>query len=183
MNIFGPPDVEKLKAKNDIKGLIKALQYNKKEDYGEAASIRIDAAKALGELRVEQAIPLLIENLNNSHQGLSEPTFTALEKIGKPAVPWLISACHSGITYKTIELLGELRDVQAVEVLITSLTHGDEYDRSKAATALGMIGDKRSVPFLINALNQPFRDVVNAAAIALGELGDPRAVAPLGELI
>ena len=183
MNLFGPPDVEKLKAKKDINGLIKALQYKKKEDYGEPVSIRMDAAKALGELRAEQAIPLLIEKLNHNHNGLSAAAYTALEKIGKPAVPWLIAACRAGITFKTIELLGELRDVQAVEVLIISLTHGDEYDRSNAAKALGMIGDKRAVPFLINALNQDSSSVVKASASALGELGDPRAVAPLGELI
>ena len=28
--LFGPPDVENLKAKKDVKGLIKALKYKKK---------------------------------------------------------------------------------------------------------------------------------------------------------
>ena len=42
MPLFGPPNVEKLKAKGNVKGLIKALDYKKD------ASVRRAAAKALG---------------------------------------------------------------------------------------------------------------------------------------
>ena len=42
-NFFGPPNIEKLKEKRDVKGLIKALSHKE-------WNIRRDAAKALGEL-------------------------------------------------------------------------------------------------------------------------------------
>ncbi len=41
MGLFGPPNVEKLKEKRDMNGLIKALSYEKD------AYIRLKAAKAL----------------------------------------------------------------------------------------------------------------------------------------
>ncbi len=44
MPLFGPPDVSKLKAKKDIKGIVKALYYKKD------SSVQCDAADALGEL-------------------------------------------------------------------------------------------------------------------------------------
>ena len=33
MPLFGPPDVEKLKAKKNVKGLIKALRYKRTQKY------------------------------------------------------------------------------------------------------------------------------------------------------
>ena len=44
MPLLGPPDVEKLKAKKDVKGLIKALRYEKD------VKVRYSAAVALGQL-------------------------------------------------------------------------------------------------------------------------------------
>ena len=54
MLFFGPPNIEKLKAKRDVKGLIKALGYQK--DY----FVRKAAAMALGEIMDPRAIKPLI---------------------------------------------------------------------------------------------------------------------------
>jgi len=53
--LLGPLDVEKLKAKRDVKGLIKAL--------GDS-SVRKATAAALGELKDTQAVEPLIAALN-----------------------------------------------------------------------------------------------------------------------
>jgi HEAT repeat protein len=50
LGLFGSPNVEKLKAKGDIKGLIKALGYEKNFD------IRASAAYALGSIGSRQAV-------------------------------------------------------------------------------------------------------------------------------
>ena len=44
MPLFGPPDVEKLKTRGDVKGLVKALDYKKD------SKLRRDAAAALRSL-------------------------------------------------------------------------------------------------------------------------------------
>ena len=50
MSLFGHPNVEEMKAKRDVKGLIKALTY---QNY---AAVREDAAKALGEIGNPRAV-------------------------------------------------------------------------------------------------------------------------------
>lgn len=54
MALFGPPNVDKLKAKSDVKGLIKAVGYTKD------AQVRQHAAEALGDIGDERAIEPLI---------------------------------------------------------------------------------------------------------------------------
>ncbi len=56
--LFGPPNVEKLKAKGDVNGLIKASHYEK--DY----FVRMNAVDALGEIKDSSAIEPLIAALN-----------------------------------------------------------------------------------------------------------------------
>ena len=93
MPLFGPPNVEKMKAKNDVQGLIKALSYQK--DY----SIQINAAKSLGEIGDVRAVDPLIAILKmeaaKDVKGLIKASkdpnsgvrrAAALGKIGKPAV-------------------------------------------------------------------------------------------------
>ena len=61
MSLFGPPDVDKLKAKGDIKGLIKALGYQR--DW----QVRVSAARALGEIGDARAVEALIGALGEQH--------------------------------------------------------------------------------------------------------------------
>jgi HEAT repeat protein len=58
MGLFGPPDVEKMKAKKDDNGLIRALRYQK------GFQVRVSAA-ALGEIGDHRAIEPLIATLKD----------------------------------------------------------------------------------------------------------------------
>jgi HEAT repeat protein len=142
--LFGPPDVGRLKANQDLQGLIKALGYQKDE------RIRKSAAKALGELKIKEAV---------------EPLITALKK-----GPWDVSQTAA-------EALGQIGDARAVETLIDALKGKDTCHA--AAVALGQIGDTRAVEPLIAALNHEESIVRRGAAQSLGEIGDARAVGPL----
>jgi len=77
--------------------------------------------------------------------------------------------------------LGEVKDLQAVEPLVTALK--DEYItvQLEAVRALGQIGDARAVEPLVAALKKMDIDIVilDAAAEALIKIGDRRAVEPL----
>lgn len=57
MPLFGPPNIEKLKARKDVKGLAKALQ-----DHRTVA----EAAAALGWLQDASAVPPLIAALDTT---------------------------------------------------------------------------------------------------------------------
>ena len=86
MNIFGTfkPNVEKMKAKKDVKGLIKALKYNdKKNEYSEVFFIRHQAVKALGEVGDARAIEPLVETMrDDSDKLLGSEAAEALGAIG-----------------------------------------------------------------------------------------------------
>jgi HEAT repeat protein len=57
-SMFGPPNIASLKARKNIKALIKALKHTN-------CQTKLDAAKALGELKESQAIEPLITLLND----------------------------------------------------------------------------------------------------------------------
>ena len=87
---------------------------------------------------------------------------------------------------RAAEVLGDLGNRGAVELLIALLKDPDGSVRMHAANALGKLGDRRAVDSLIGALewdrNLDSSDrgrVCIAAAQALGKLGDHRAVEPL----
>jgi len=78
MPLFGPPNVEKLEAKGNIKDLIKALQYRK------ASYVQLQAAEALGRIGDSQAVDPLITALKNEDIPLRIATVEALGRLGDP---------------------------------------------------------------------------------------------------
>ena len=85
MGLFGPPNVEKMAAKRDVKGLAKALNYRK--DIG----IQCHAARELGEIGDARAVKALVDALNNPERLCNEAAET-LVQIGAPAIQPLIAA-------------------------------------------------------------------------------------------
>ena len=116
MPLFGPPNIEKLKAKGNIKGLIKALGYKKD------AAIRQAAAQALMEM------------------GFGWSAVEALRKIGDArAVEPLIAALRDGdsdVRYKAARALWGIGDPRAIEPLIALLHDANKGIRLNAAETL-----------------------------------------------
>jgi len=77
MALFGPPDINGMKKKGNVKGLIKALG-DKNED------VRMSAAEALGEIGDASAVEPLIAALGDEHKDVREAAAEALGKIDDP---------------------------------------------------------------------------------------------------
>jgi HEAT repeat protein len=157
---FGPPDVEKLKRKRDVPGLIKALGYQKEDD-------REAAAEALVQIGAPAVKPL-IDILNDNDRSVRWYAVRALGQIGDPAaVEPLIAASTDPLVSVRSVAVGALVQIgaPAVKALIAALPSW------AAAEALGRIGDTRAVEPLIAVL--PNWTAINA----LGKIGDVRAVA------
>lgn len=154
MFLFGPPNVEKMKARGDVQGLIKALGYKAKAaDYKAESEIRHAAARALVE-------------------------------IGAPAVELLLVALRNedmGVRHRAAYALGDIGDPRAVHPLTAALKDAYGDVRRAAATALGKIGDSRAVEPLLAMFNNDSEDpyIREVCAEALGKLGDVRAIEPL----
>jgi len=82
------PDVPGFKSRQDVPGLIKALQYKKDPD------VRLAAASALGRIGDAIAIDALIGALKDSF--IRWEAALALERIGEPAVEPLTQTLDGG---------------------------------------------------------------------------------------
>jgi len=189
------PNVERLREKKDVKGLIKALRH---ED------VRKEAAEALVNIG-EPAVEPLIQALKDEYSDVREEAARALGRIGdKRAVEPLIQALKDNIDVQrraawALRKIGE----PAVEPLIQALKDEDWYVRWRAAWALDEMGwepgdDTEKVYYLIakqewselpelgepavepliQALKDEYSDVRESAAEALAKIGEP-AVEPL----
>jgi HEAT repeat protein len=167
MFLFGPPDVQKLRARRDVRGLIKALAYPKD------AIVRRDAAIALAGLKAAEAVEALSAALHDSAADVRGNATWALGQVGDGrAVEPLIAVLKNGeghSRWMAAAALGQIRDARAVEPLIATLD--DKYANRAAAEALGKIGGARAVEALIAALTHSEWYVRKAAAEALDETG------------
>lgn len=130
---FFKPNVEKMKAKEDVKGLIKALT-DKSED------VRDAAAKALGEIG-EPALSPLIEALKDENRDVREAVAKALVKVGEPAVKLLIQARQVSREYvrRQERVLGMAGNLREVEPVIQALKDSDRRVREAVKRALGEV--------------------------------------------
>lgn len=142
---FFKPNIEKMKAKKDVEGLIKVLKH-KDED------VRWGAAEALGKVGDERAVHPLIEALqDDSYPLICERASYALKNIGRdkvlePLIKTLQGAKRSDSLREGAAIaLGILGDNRAVDYLIEALDDGYAGVRFAATRSLGLIGDKRAV--------------------------------------
>ena len=123
MSQFGPPDVDKLKAKGDVKGLIKALNYVRYKP------TRTDAARVLGEIGDPQAVEPLITALKDKTWDVRKAAAEALGEIGDARaveIARLLTELEAATYVQRLEAadaLGRLGDQAALPAL-ERMSHG-----------------------------------------------------------
>ena len=173
MGLFSP-NVKKLRAKGDVRGLIKALRYKE-------AEVRKDAAEALGEIRDKKAS----EDLFHIARGADLGDFAPGE-VGEEEIEALIEALKDEdprIRKIVAETLGRIGDKKAVEPLIEALKDEDPEVRKFVAFQLAWVKDKKAVEPLIEALKDKDPEVRINVADYLSMFGDERAIEPLIEAL
>jgi HEAT repeat protein len=183
--LFGP-NVEKLKQKGDVEGLIKVLRHRKKDirmrqaaaqalgELGDRTAVkpliavlrssglvdlRVAAVRALGMIRDPAAVTELVKVLG--HDRLAAQAREALVAIGRPAVPSLLEALK--------QRKKEGRQQSAWELQRSSR---DVHKNRTAAQALARIGDQRAIEPLVTTLTtHSHSDMRLEAASALDQLG------------
>jgi HEAT repeat protein len=183
--------------------------------------VRQVVVRSLGETRHTAALPYLMEALRDSfwwyeREQAASDLLEAIEKMGASAVEPLIGALadREGTVRKFAAIvLGELKDIRAVEelgmalydlhhevsrvaalalgkmgapavdFLAEGLRHPEADVREHATLGLGMIQDTRVAPLLIGMLQDPERIVQRQAILSLAGLRDPRAAAALRDIV
>jgi HEAT repeat protein len=148
------------------------------------------ALHEIGDSRVEPLITILknapkrlIFDSMKGEAGVYFGAIEALIQIGPPAVPSLIATLRkSNIRRVSAEILGCIKDVRAVEPLITALGDEDRYVREEAAKALAKTGSPSVEPLIAEFKNSK-REVRKSSAQTLAIIRDPRAIEPLNQLL
>lgn len=181
MPLFGPPNINKLKAANDVTGLIKALSYQKD------IRIRQEAAIALGQIGDARATEPLIEALHEVFIFQKDFIFInaviwALGEIGDPraADPLAdLAVKQSDVRAKAFAALLSL-GASAVEALCRIVNSDDADVGHRAIVALVQIGDARLVQGLAKVVERvTFQHLRREAAEALILFGDPQGLQPI----
>ena len=142
--LLGPPDVKKLKEKQDVDGLI--------EDLSQKYLSALNKYNQHGEF--------------NSNWMLDK----SIAKIGEPAFePLLIALKAPEYWYRVVGALGlgMIKDERSVEPLIQALNDETDDVRAMAAMSLGVIRDERSVEPLAQVLKDEIPGVKTMAVLAL----------------
>jgi HEAT repeat protein len=150
-------------------------------------AVRAASAEILGKMgsAAKDAVPDLIEALNDEDQSVGEKVKAALGEIKDPrAIEPLIA------TFKRNErpTAGDAAEESLVKIgpdaipaLILALQDDASRVRESSARVLGRMSPaaKDAVPGLIKALDDKDEGVRHEAQVALGEIKDPRAIEPL----
>ncbi len=179
MALFGPPDIDALKAKHDVNGLIKALQHRRKE------SVRLEAIRALGELCDAYAVEPLIAILDDESEQVGAEAARALGRIRTaPATRPLIAALqhrHAAVRAAAAEVMPQLGDTRCIAPLIGLLIDAAPQVRTAAATTLTQMG-KPALDALIAALDDSREELRRGAAATLKSMGQPAVQALIATL-
>ena len=170
------PNIEQLKNKRDISGLVNLLNSETDEN------LRLEAVRALIEIGQIQAIGPLIACLRDPNKSVVKAAMEGLSCIGIPAVEPLINCLTDNnpqVRLTAITLLGSIGDRRAVMPLLTCIRDMDIRIQDASTEALISIGDTSAVPPLITILKDEDVLVRQAAVRLLGRLGDERSIKPL----
>jgi hypothetical protein len=132
--MFLKPDVRELVLREDTRNLLRATKYRR-------ARIRCEAAAALGTLRVESAVPALIELLADSESEVREAAARALGDVG-----------HADAVKPLIGAIGALKGAR------NDRPESKEYEFEAIAEALGKLNDPAGVAAVIDSGTVRFYD-------------------------
>lgn len=145
--MFGPPDIERLKARRRVRALVKTLRYRG------LAAVRAGAARALGALGDPRAIAPLVEVLLRDSRDVRRAAGGALVRLGGAALAPLLAAetaCRErdeAVFLSTASQLAsaghdELARQHILDLCLASLRSADPQARIEAANGLERLGWK-----------------------------------------
>lgn len=183
MPIFGPPNIKKLKMRENVPGLIKALEYARND------SVREQAVEALGDLRAKGATEPLLAMLGEDEER-PEPglILNALGKIkDRRAVPALVArvkdrgadACPQELD--VLRTIGHPAAVPLIQVLREKTR--DARQALILIRILETIGGDSVASGLISLVSPDHPSLIIDLAATLERLGAQGALAPLSNAL
>jgi HEAT repeat protein len=181
MALFGPPNIEKMKAKRDVNGLSKVLK-NPDILHTRICIAAADALAEIGSPEAVQALALVLNDRSCSEE-LRGSIVRSLGKIGGPTVVGPLIACLGSVHQSGREAEEALVKIgsPAAKPLLYAMIYGGAW----APHVFRRIGDYQTVEpeidELISYLNYKKNNPLtpDMAARILGKIGAPRAIESL----
>jgi|GEM_PF-1058475 len=177
--------IESLGKLRDVRALEPiARMFGPKDETLSNFALRATIIRSLGNFG-PAAIDELIRMLKSDDVTVWVFAVESLKRIGKPASPALIEVLNYQSTWtrqNAIELLGEFREIQAIEPLISLLDSPDIFVRDEAIKSLKLIGKPAAEPLYTASLTAN-PEIRKRSATVLGEIGDKRALEPLVAIV
>jgi HEAT repeat protein len=153
-------------------------------DTNEYSAVRVEAARALGQIGDLRAIEPLIAAIEDRDPEVRVQAVAAVRNLQDPRVPEVLIAAldddHWSVRAMAITHLGSFKNPDFFGTLVTALTTDESPGvRARAAEALAGFNDLRATEPLIATLRDENSYVRWHTAEALKDLKDPRAVEPL----
>ena len=168
-------------ALGEIKDPIAAELLIKTLDYGLAA-VEYSAAEALGKIKEEKSVRLIVRAWQNLEDGSPVKggeqrswMIEALRMMGDFSIEALTKILKDEDSYDrntVVQILRQMEDKKVVEPLIKALNDADECIRFEAINALAMIKDPRALKSLLTATKDEDSQVGDAAQRALDDILD-----------
>jgi HEAT repeat protein len=213
MALFGllKPNIEKLKARRDVAGLIQALEWIEKDE-----KVGISAALALGEIKDPQAVDALVpwllssrrrpaaaqalgvvgdlramepllSALINCRESADGPVTAALAKFGAPGIEvmlGLLQGQNDALKRAAARAFGNLKESRGVQPLVAALAQNPDLQTKEAITeALVQIGPLSVEPLVALVLGDGGLAVRRPAVECLAHFDDPRVPKALSALL
>lgn len=124
----------------------------------------------------QHKIRQLVKDLAHPDSSVRFPAADALAEIGKPALPYLVSALRSDVfhvAFGASQALKRIRLPETTAALIGIVSESDSAGsaRERAIEVLGFVGDLHTTQVLLPLLRDPLFEIRRAAATALSQLG------------
>ena len=155
-------------------------------------TLRAVAARALARIGTEAAVEALAWTLNDTSELTRLRMAENLDRIGYPAVPYLVEVLEGAREeaadrlqgpVQAARVLGGFRALEARPELAHAALHGKSVDlRARSSLALGKIGDPEDIPILLKAAEDEAWPVRVQAASSLGMIGDVSTIPALQKL-
>ncbi len=141
----------------------------------DTSNVREAAVKALDQLAAPESIPTLIDALNDTAPAVREGATRALTHLGPLVLQAMQPSLESGdwrVRLNAVQVLGNIGDVRAVELLIRKLHDPAGNVCGAAITELKRLSDARCIGWLLRALEDREPFVRESVADVLTSLGD-----------
>ena len=176
MGLFGPPNIDKLIAKEDIKGLIKAMNYKE-------IHIQKSAISALSRFGDKRAIRSLLLKLNDEDYSIRESAVYALHELSfEPSDDDNVTKAIYLVAkrdYSKCVKIGE----PAIIPLINTLKYETDAFKKKAIETLGMIGNQKAIKPLKRVLVASELSIIKPIINALGKIDTSEQIITLLSII